>query len=107
MPNVTRKTRSRYFVVKAEIIILVTFGIQLMMYATTVVYPLSAAPAKYKLLILLNPMTSIIETFRLGFLGGGTFSWFYLGISSTITLILLLIGIIIFNKVERNFIDTV
>lgn len=90
-----------------DLVFLVTFGIQLLMYATTVVYPLTAAPEKYKLLIALNPMTPIIETFRLGFLGEGSFSWFYLGISTAIILFITLIGVIIFNKVERNFIDTV
>jgi lipopolysaccharide transport system permease protein len=86
---------------------LVTFGVQLLMYATTVVYPLSAAPAKYKWLIIVNPMTAIIETMRYGFLGQGSFSWFSLGVSALITLGITLAGIIIFNKVERSFIDTV
>ncbi len=86
---------------------LVTFGVQLLMYATTVVYPLTAAPAKYKWLIVLNPMTAIIETLRYGFLGHGSFSWLSLGISTAITLFFTITGIIIFNKVERNFIDTV
>ena len=86
---------------------LVTFGVQLLMYATTVVYPLSAAPAKYKWLIIVNPMTAIIETMRYGFLGQGSFSWYSLAISSVVTLIITIAGIVIFNKVERNFIDTV
>lgn len=90
-----------------DLVFLVTFGIQLLMYATTVVYPLTAAPEKYRLLIALNPMTPIIETFRLGFLGEGSFSWFYLGISAAITIAITLFGVVIFNKVERNFIDTV
>ena len=86
---------------------LVTFGVQLLMYATTVVYPLSAAPAKYKLLISLNPMTPIIETLRYGFLGHGSFSWSSLSVSAATILIIVFFGIIIFNKVERNFIDSV
>jgi lipopolysaccharide transport system permease protein len=86
---------------------LVIFGVQLLMYATTVVYPLSAAPAKYKSIILLNPMTAILETMRYGFLGHGSFSWASLATCTLITLLLALSGIIIFNKVERNFIDTV
>ncbi|TDH23287.1 ABC transporter permease [Segetibacter sp. 3557_3] len=90
-----------------DLVFLVTFGVQLLMYATTVVYPLSKAPEKYKWLISLNPMTPIIETFRYGFLGAGTFTWASLAISAAITLGITLFGIIIFNKVERNFIDTV
>ncbi|MDF2433970.1 MAG: lipopolysaccharide transport system permease protein [Mucilaginibacter sp.] len=89
---------------------LITFGIQLMMYLTTVIYPLSTVKAKYpkyQWMIEYNPMTSIIEAFRYGFLGKGTFTMLSLGITTVITIIILLIGIIIFNRVERNFIDTV
>lgn len=86
---------------------LVTFGVQLLMYATTVIYPLSAAPAKYKWLIELNPMTAIIETFRYGFLGAGSFSWYSLAASATMILLIAVVGGIVFNKVEKNFIDTV
>jgi lipopolysaccharide transport system permease protein len=93
-----------------DLVFLVTFGIQLLMYTTTVVYPLSEAIKKYptyEWLFSLNPMTSIIETFRFGFLGQGTFSWASLGISGLITICITIVGILIFNKVERNFIDTV
>jgi lipopolysaccharide transport system permease protein len=90
-----------------DLAFLVTFGVQLLMYATTVIYPLSAAPEKYRFLIVLNPMTGIIETFRYGFLGSGSFSWETLGYTSLVTLVLLVSGIIIFNKVEKNFVDTV
>ena len=86
---------------------LVAFGVQLLMYATTVIYPLSSAPEKYRWLISANPMTSIIETFRYGFLGKGTFNWNYLGYSALVTILLVLIGTVVFNKVEKNFIDTV
>ena len=90
-----------------DLAFLITFGIQLLMYATTVIFPLSAAPEKYKWLIELNPMTSLIETFRYGFLGKGSFSWNSIGYSTLTTIILLISGIIIFNKVEKNFVDTV
>ncbi len=86
---------------------LITFGVQLLMYATTVIYPLSAAPEKYRWLISANPMTSIIETFRYGFLGKGTFSWYSLSYTTMVTFLLVLFGTIVFNKVEKNFIDTV
>lgn len=86
---------------------LVTFGVQLLMYATTVIYPLSAAPEKYRWLIELNPMTGIIEAFRYGFLGAGSFSWSVLGYTAISSIGLFLIGLIIFNKVEKTFVDTV
>ena len=89
---------------------LVTFGIQLMMYLTTVIYPLSAVKAKfphYQWLVEYNPMTPVIETFRYGFLGQGTFTLLSLAITTAITILIMLAGIIIFNRVERNFIDTV
>ncbi len=90
-----------------DLAFLITFGIQLLMYATTVIYPLSAAPQKYKWLLMLNPMTALIETFRYGFLGRGSFSWLSLGYSALVTFGLMVAGIIIFNKVEKNFVDTV
>ena len=90
-----------------DLAFLVTFGVQLLMYATTIIYPLSAAPDRYRWLINLNPMTPIVETFRYGFLGKGSFSWASLGYSTAITFVILFFGIIIFNKVEKNFVDTV
>jgi len=90
-----------------DLAFLITFGVQLMMYATTVIYPLSAAPAKYKWLIELNPMTGIIEAFRYGFLGEGSLTLQTLGYSIAFTLIALVLGVIIFNKTEKTFVDTV
>lgn len=93
-----------------DLAFLVTFGVQLLMYATTVIYPLSAAIEKYPKyawIIQYNPMTPIIEGFRLGFLGEGSFSWASLGYTAAATLIITLFGLIIFNKVEKNFVDTV
>ncbi|HVZ95251.1 MAG TPA: ABC transporter permease [Chitinophagaceae bacterium] len=86
---------------------LVGFGMQLLMYATTVIYPLSTAPGKYKSLIMANPMTAVIETFRYGFTGEGYFSWALLSYASALAVILLMIGLVVFTKVEKNFIDTV
>lgn len=86
---------------------LVTFGVPLLMYTTTVVFPLSSAPNKYKWLISLNPMTTIIECFRYGFLGKGSVSWVSFSYTALFTAFILVIGIVIFNKVEKNFIDTV
>lgn len=90
-----------------DLAFLVTFGVQLMMYTTTVIYPLSAAPEKYKQYIELNPMTGIIEGFRYCFLGKGEFSIWSLGYSALITIIVLILGIVIFNKTEKTFVDTV
>jgi lipopolysaccharide transport system permease protein len=93
-----------------DLAFLVGFGVQLLMYATTVIYPLSTAIEKYPKyawIIKYNPMTPIIETFRYGFLGEGSFTWESLGYATSVTLILLVFGIVIFNKVERNFVDTV
>jgi len=86
---------------------LVTFGVQLLMYGTTVIYPLSAAPEKYRKLIELNPMTGIIEAFRYAFLGKGYFTAWSLGYSAIFTAIITMMGIIIFNKTERSFVDTI
>ena len=86
---------------------LVEFGVQLLMYATPVIIPLSAIPAKYRFIVLANPMTGVIETFKYSFFGTGTFSWPLLGYSTGFTLIVFLIGLAVFNKTEKNFMDTV
>lgn len=89
---------------------LVTFGVQLLMYATPIVYPLSLANEKLgssSWITLLNPMTPLIETMRYSFLGQGIFSWDYLICSFVFMVILLFFGIVIFNKVEKSFMDTV
>jgi len=91
-----------------DLVFLVTFGVQLLMYGTTVIYPLSYAREKgYGYLVELNPMTGIIESFRYAFLGKGEFTFWSLGYSAIITFILLFIGIIIFNRTEKNFVDTI
>ena len=86
---------------------LVMFGVQLLMYGTTVIYPLSAAPEKYRKIIELNPMTGIIEAFRYAFLGKGYFTAWSLGYSAVFTAVITMIGVIIFNKTERSFVDTI
>jgi len=90
-----------------DLIFLITFGIQLLMYATPVIYPLSTLPAKYAFIIKANPLSAVIETLRFAFTGSGTFSWMHLGYSSVFAFVLLAIGAIIFNKVEKTFMDTV
>lgn len=91
-----------------DLTFLVTFGVQLLMYGTTVTYPLSYAREKgYGNLVELNPMTGIIEAFRYAFLGKGEFTIWSLGYSVLMTIIILFFGVIIFNKTEKNFVDTI
>ncbi len=86
---------------------LVSFGTQLLMYASPIVYPLSVVPDKYKIYIIANPMTPIIEGFRQAFIGKGQLNLNMLFYSICITLIIFFIGLLIFNKVEKTFIDTI
>jgi len=90
-----------------DLAFVVTFGMQLLMYATPVIYPLSAAPEKYRAIISLNPMSGLIETFRYGFIGSGHFYLGYFIYSLVASLVIFLIGLVIFNRVEKNFVDTV
>lgn len=87
--------------------VLVGFGIQLWMYATPIVYPASQIKGDFYNILMLNPMTPIIETFRYMFLGCGEIPYMFLFISVVETIIIATIGLFLFRKVERNFIDTV
>lgn len=88
--------------------VLFSFIVQLWMYATPIVYPISMVPeGTLRTLILANPMTPIIEAFKFATLGQGYFSWLALGYSFVFMCILMLFGVVIFNKVQRNFMDTV
>lgn len=86
---------------------LVGFGVQLWMYATPVAYDIGIIPEKYMFLYMLNPMTPIINTFRYAFLGFGTFDIKYYVIGWITTLIILFLGIVLFSRVEKTFMDTV
>jgi lipopolysaccharide transport system permease protein len=90
-----------------DLTILFTFIVQLWMYATPVIYPLSVMSEKRQWIMALNPVTSIIETFKYATLGQGTFSWLHLSYSFGFMVVLLLAGIVVFNKVQRSFMDTV
>lgn len=90
-----------------DLVFLVTFGVQLFMYATPVIYPLHAAPDSIESIIRLNPLSSIIEGLRLAILGRGDFEPGSLLYSAGVILGMTFIGILIFNKTEKNFIDTV
>lgn len=90
-----------------DLTFLVKFGVSLLMYATPVVYPLSEISPKYRWIAELNPLTSVFEAFKYGFLGAGTFSWGTLAYSMGVTVVLLIFGALIFNRTEKTFIDTV
>jgi lipopolysaccharide transport system permease protein len=86
---------------------LVQFGVQLLMYATPVVYSTSSIPIRFRPLIRANPMTSVIEAFRYAFLGGGTPDIGQLAYSFAFMVVIVALGAIIFNRVEATFMDTV
>jgi lipopolysaccharide transport system permease protein len=86
---------------------LVSFGVSLWMYATPVIIPVSSIPERWRWVVDVNPVTPIIETFRAGFLGAGDASWARLGYSAAFMLVVMFIGVVIFNRVEKTFIDTV
>ncbi len=86
---------------------LVVFGVQLLMYATPVVYSYSSLPVSYRTYIALNPMTAVIETLRYAVFGVGTFRLDFILYSTLCSIAVLLVGVIIFNKVEKNFMDSV
>ena len=90
-----------------DLVILVGFGAQLWMYATPVVYTTGIIPQKYLGFYMLNPMASIIECFRSVVLGIPTDAWQYWGISWIVTFVVLFIGVILFSKIEKTFMDTV
>ena len=90
-----------------DLAMLIAFGVTLLMYATPVIYPLNAVPEKFRSLVLANPLSPIVETFRYAFTGSGEFSWANLGYSFGWMIVLLFAGTIVFNKVEKTFMDTV
>lgn len=90
-----------------DLAFLVTFGVQLLMYASPVIYSLAATPAEYRVFLELNPLSGLMETFRYGFTGSGEFFQGTFIYSLIATLVIFTSGIVIFNKVEKNFVDTV
>lgn len=86
---------------------LVQFGVQLLQFVTPVIYPLSYMSPKYQAWIRLNPLTPIVEAFRYAYLGAGSVDLVQLGYSFGIMLVFLIIGVVLFNQVEANFMDTV
>jgi len=86
---------------------LVGFGLQLWMYVTPIVYPMSQVPQKWQWLIAFNPMAPIIESFRYTFLGSGTVNGFQIGMSIVTTFLVLFTGIVLYSRTEKSFMDTV
>ena len=97
--SVTTKYRDLQFVI--------TFGVQLLMYLTPVIFPLSSIPKNFQFLAMLNPMTPILEFFRFAFLGNGTVYIWNVIYCNFIVVIFIVIGLVIFNRVEKTFMDTV
>ena len=90
-----------------DLTMLLSFGVQLFMYVTPVVYTVTSIPSQYKFIVRFNPLTSIFECFRYGYLGAGHFQPLTLVYSAISIFILLAVGVLIFNKVEKSFMDTV
>jgi lipopolysaccharide transport system permease protein len=90
-----------------DLVQLLQFGVQLWMYATPIVYPLSMVPARFRWIALANPLTPIVEAFRHAFLGSGDISLLHLAYSAAFTAVLLLVAAWLFNRVEQTFMDTV
>ncbi len=90
-----------------DLVILVGFGVQLWMYATPVVYTAELIPQKFMKIYMLNPMSPIMECWRNVVIGSGNFYWGYWWISWGVTILVLAIGVILFSKIEKTFMDTV
>ena len=89
---------------------LISFGVQLWMYVTPVIYPLSVMKnnfPKYMWVIVANPLTAILETFKYAFTGVGVFEWSYLAYSIIFSFVILFLGIVVFNRVQKNFMDVI
>ena len=90
-----------------DLAVLVSFGVSLWMYITPVVYTVGLLPEKYLRLYMLNPMSPIMECWRNAVIGSGTFYWGYWGVSWLITAVVLILGVVLFSRVEKTFMDTV
>jgi lipopolysaccharide transport system permease protein len=90
-----------------DLAFLVAFGVQLLMYATPIIYPLSKLSDKALNILKWNPMAPIVEGVRKGLFNEGYFTFGYLGYAVTVSVILLSVAVIVFNKVEKSFIDTI
>lgn len=90
-----------------DLTFLIQFGIQLWMYITPIIYPMSKIPEKYRWVIIANPVSSVVEAFKYGFTGSGNFYLTGLIYSGIFAILLFFVGVAIFNRTERTFMDTV
>ena len=90
-----------------DLVFVMSFFVQLWMYATPIVYPLSIIPEKYRFLAAMNPMTSVVEIFRGAFLGASSIELNDIFISVSFTLLIFFLGLLMFNRVEKSFMDTI
>ena len=90
-----------------DLTVLVGFGVQLLMFASPIIYPLSTLPERWQFWMALNPIAPIVEAFRYAYLGAGTVDISMLGYSAAVIGVILVVGIVMFNRVERTFMDTV
>jgi lipopolysaccharide transport system permease protein len=90
-----------------DLSMIVGIGMTLLMYATPIMYPASAIPELYKPYLYLNPISPLIELFRYVFTGTGTYSWFQIGYSFVVGLLVLIVGVVVFHRTEKTFMDTV
>ena len=90
-----------------DLAVVVGFGTQLWMYGSCVVFPLTQIPARFRPFMALNPMVTVIESFRFAFFGVGTVFLWQLITSFIVTLVIFVVGLVLFNKVERTFTDTI
>jgi lipopolysaccharide transport system permease protein len=90
-----------------DLAMLIAFGVQLLMFLTPVIYPVSAVPEKYRWLVSLNPLSPLFEAFRSGFLGNGVVNVAQLAVSFLVMSIVLIVGLMLFSRVEKTFMDTI
>ena len=90
-----------------DLTFLIQFSIQLWMYITPVIYPISQIPEKYRWIVLANPVSSLVESFKYGFTGSGNFSLNAIIYSGIFSIVLFVISVAIFNRTEKTFMDTV
>ncbi len=90
-----------------DLVNVVSFGTSLLMYLTPVIIPLSAVPAAYRPIVMANPITPIVESFRYAFLGVGTTSAAHLFYAAAFAVAIVVVGILLFHRIERTFMDTV
>lgn len=90
-----------------DLTFLIAFGVQLLMYGSAVIYPVSIVAPEKQWILFLNPLIPLMEIIKFGFLGQGVVSWPFIGYSILFTLLVLSAGVVVFNKVEKGFIDTV